>query len=71
MSQKKLMPPFLATIPRNVLADKNLQSAAKLHYGYLVGLARNEGYCWATDQQLADMHEVSIKAVEKWHQSLA
>ena len=62
--------PFLAVIPHAVLADQDLQPNAKLFYGCLVGLAKKEGYCWASNEQLAEMFGVKPRIVARWLEHL-
>ena len=71
MTEHELELPYFAVIPFAVLADNDLQPAAKIHYGCLSGLAKKEGYCWATNEQLAKIQGVSTKTVEKWNQTLS
>ena len=70
MDAKTLELPYRISIPREVLSDKTLQHGARLHYGLITALAKKEGYCWATDEQLADAWQVSVKTIEKWNRSL-
>src|SRR6202021_818424 len=63
--------PYVALVPFKVLCDKNISDASKIHFGILSGLARSYGYCWATDEQLAQMHGVSIKNIERWNKELS
>lgn len=62
--------PYVALIPYSVLSNKVIQPAAKVHYACLAGLAKKQGYCWATDEQLANMHEVDVRTIKRWNQSL-
>ena len=64
--EKKLDIPYFCVIPYEVRADKSLPSECKIFFGELCVLAKKEGYCWATDQQLADMKEVSLSIIQKW-----
>lgn len=64
--QTRLEFPYLAVIPYAVLSDKDLQPNAKLFYGCLVGLAKREGYCWASDKQLAEMFGVREREIHRW-----
>ena len=50
-------------IPAVIENDKELPPNAKLLYGKIHGLARKEGYCWATNKYLGEkfgLHEGSI-----------
>ena len=46
-------------IPQNVVEDNNLTSTDKLVYGIILRLTRSNGYCWATNQYMADILELS------------
>jgi len=67
MSEQKLDYPYLAILPYEVMKVKKIPAAAKIHYACLVGLSKKEGYCWATDEQLAEMHEVDISQIKRWN----
>jgi len=58
--------PYAAIIPFKILADKQLHATAKIFYGCLVGLAKNEGYCYASDDQLAEMFGVTDRQINRW-----
>lgn len=65
-----LQMPYLCTIPNAVLCCESLPANAKIHFGCLAGLAQRNGYCWATDIQLAEMHGVSVSQIVRWHDKL-
>ena len=67
---QKLEFPYIAVIPYKVMADTDIEANAKLHYACLAGLSKKEGYCWATDEQLAEMHGVSTRQIKRWNKSL-
>lgn len=62
--------PHNAIIPYSVQIDKNLSDAAKIYYGQIMGLAKKEGYIYATDDQLAEMKGVSVRNIERWNMQL-
>jgi hypothetical protein len=62
--------PYISIIPYSVMSCGSLEPSAKLYYGCLAGLARQEGYCWATDSQLAEMHKVCERQIKRWNESL-
>lgn len=70
MAENSLELPYLAVIPYSILSDKDLEANAKLHFGCLAGLSKKNGYCWATDDQLAEMHEVSTRQILRWMKAL-
>ena len=67
---EKLTLPDAAIIPAFVRRNKNLTDAVKIYYGELTVLSYKYGYCFATDEQLADMKEVSIRTIERWNEQL-
>lgn len=67
---KKLNFPKYSTIPFEVLSNENLSPNAKLHYGLIAGLAHNEGYCFAMDEQFADLYNKDIKTIKNWNKEL-
>ena len=70
MSQQLELPAF-AIIRHEVLADKNISDASKIHFGILSGLSHSYGYCWATDEQLAQIHGTALRNIARWHQELS
>lgn len=62
--------PYIAVIPFKVMSDPDLPPNAKLHYGCLAGLSKKEGYCWATNEQLAEMHGVHESQIKRWQKEL-
>ena len=68
--REKLDFPYLTTIPYAVMSSKKVCPQAKLHYGCLVALSKNHGYCWATNEQLAEMHQVSLTQIKTWNSEL-
>ena len=62
--------PFLLILPSKVTKCKKISRGAQMHFGVLVGLAVNEGYCWARDETLAGAHEVSTRQIKRWHEVL-
>lgn len=62
--------PFLTIIPYNVRNDKRLTSNEKLFYGDLVGLAQNEGYCYAENKWFVETFEVSERTIRNWLENL-
>ncbi len=62
--------PNTCIIPAFVRANKNLPDSVKIYYGELFVLASKFGYCFATDEQLSKMKEVSIGTIERWNMLL-
>lgn len=65
----KLEYPFISTIPY-ALRKCKMPPSAQLYYGSIVGLAQKEGYCFATDAQLADLHAVDERTIKRWNDIL-
>lgn len=57
---------FWAVIPATVLDDDALPANAKILYGVISTLMRSEGYCWATNAQLASAMHCSEDVVGRW-----
>ena len=69
-SQKKLEFPMFGIVPGTLLSAKNISPNAKLHFSCLTALAQKEGYCWATDDAMAEMHDVHRAQVCRWNKEL-
>lgn len=63
--EKFLQPNFFIIIPAPVMGDKELSSEEKILYGYLNALTSKFGYCFASDQYLADLTQCCIQEVQK------
>ena len=68
--EKCLEMPYIAILPYQILIDKSLAPACKIHFAILCGLSKKYGYCFATDKQLAELQEVSVQIIERWNMSL-
>ena len=62
---------FWAVIPATVLDDDALPANAKILYGVISTLMRSEGYCWATNAQLASAMHCSEDVIGRWVSALA
>jgi len=69
-THKKVEHPFTATIPYNVLADKKLSDGAKIYFCTLSALSKENGYCYATNKQLAELLEKSEDTIKKYNTEL-
>lgn len=58
-------------IPATVLDDEELPANAKILYGVLSSLMRREGYCWATNAQLAAAMHCSEDVIMRWISALS
>lgn len=61
---------FWSVIPASVLDDMTLPANAKILYGVLSSLMRREGYCWASNAQLAEAMHCSEDVVTRWISAL-
>ncbi len=50
-------------IPQCIVEDKNLTSTDKLVYGIILRLTRSNGYCWASNQYIADILKIHPRTV--------
>lgn len=62
---------FWAVIPATVLDDMNIPANAKILYGVTSTLMQREGYCWATNAQLAAAMHCSEDVISRWVSALA
>lgn len=53
-------------IPQVVAQDKRLKGNEKLLYGHIFSLTKKEGYCWATNEYLADLMGVSKDCISRY-----
>jgi hypothetical protein len=64
-------PAFWAVLPAAVRYDEELPPNAKLLYAEITALSNAEGYCWASNDRLADWYGISPKTVGSLIQQLA
>lgn len=64
-------PGYWAVIPAKVRYDENLRPNAKLIYAEITALSNAEGYCWASNDRLAEWYGISPKTVGSLIQQLA
>lgn len=50
-------------IPQDILEDNELNSTDKLVYGIILSLTRNNGFCWASNQYIADILKITTRTV--------
>jgi len=62
--------PSLCVVPIEARRDKTLTDAAKIYLGELNVLAQGYGYCWASDENLAQMKGVCLRTIKNWHKEL-
>lgn len=56
---------YWSVLPADVRRDRRLPDRAKLLYAELTGLVQRDGYCWATDEYLAELLDCSAKTVSR------
>ena len=57
---------YYAIIPTTVLYNNNLKPNEKLLYAVISNLAREQGYCYATNKYLAEKFGVNHKTITVW-----
>lgn len=50
-------------IPQDILEDNKLSSTDKLVYGIVLRLTRSNGYCWASNQYIADILKFTPRTI--------
>jgi hypothetical protein len=64
-------PNYYAVIPAPVRYCEGLTANAKLLYGELSALCKQQGFCWATNAYFADLYKVSASAISEWVSALS
>ena len=64
-------PGYWAVIPAKVRYDEDLRPNAKLLYAEITALANTEGFCWASNDRMAEWYGISPKTVGSLIQQLA
>lgn len=67
---KKLFRPKYCLVPLAARTNPNIPAKAQIYLGELNILTNEYGYCWASDEQLAEMQGVSLRTIEGWHKIL-
>lgn len=57
--------PFFSLIPSGVMMHEGLSDASKITYALILGLSNQYGYCFATNQALAEMRNTSESSVKR------
>lgn len=57
---------YYAVIPAVILFRDDLSANAKLLYAILTNLCDRDGYCWATNEYLAEQFSTSESSVTRW-----
>lgn len=64
-------PAYWTVIPAKVRYDKDLRPNAKLLYAEIQALADSSGYCWATNEYLAQLYGLAARTVSDLISKLA
>lgn len=67
---KKLFRPKYCLVPLAARTNPNIPAKAQIYLGELNILTNEYGYCWASDEQLAEMQGVSTRTILEWHRIL-
>ena len=57
---------YYAVIPSTVLFNEELKSNEKLLYAVITALANKEGYCYASNNYLADLFNSKAHTISNW-----
>lgn len=57
---------YFLIIPAYIADDSDIPAAAKLFYGRLTQLTSQQGYCWASNDYLAQLCYVSPREIQRW-----
>ena len=63
-------PNFYCIIPLHIICCDELEPNAKLLYAVISSLTKKEGYCFASNQYLANVFKVTERAIQQWLESL-
>ena len=50
-------------VPKPILDDKTLSNTTKIFIGYIKGLSNKKGYCYASNQYLSSLMNVSERTI--------
>lgn len=62
--------PKYCIVPLAAREDKTLNDSAKIYLGEINVLTNKFGYCCATDEQLSEMKDCSVRTIKNWHTEL-
>ena len=71
MPREQRTPAYWAVVPAPVRHDKTLRPNAKLLYAEIQALADSCGYCWATNEYLAELFDIAARTVSDLISTLA
>lgn len=55
MGEDKRMPSYYTIVPASIRYDRELKPSAKLLYGEIIAMSNKEGFCWASNEYLAEL----------------
>ena len=70
MTEQRLYLPEYCIITSKVRNDVNLTGDAKIFCGELAVLSSKHGYCWGSDEELAEMKGASDRTIQRWLNSM-
>jgi DNA-binding MarR family transcriptional regulator len=56
---------YFSIIPSGVLTNEIISDASKITYALILGLSNQYGYCFATNEALADMRRTSESSIKR------
>lgn len=56
---------FFLLIPAHVADDPDIDDSTAILYGRLNALSNRDGFCWATDQYLADLTKCKLRSIQE------
>ncbi len=56
---------FDCVVPSSIFSNKNLEPNCIKLYAYVRNLAKRDGYCYASNEYLADLMECKIRAIQR------
>ncbi len=56
---------FFSIIPSGILTNETISDASKITYALILGLSNQYGYCFATNQALAEMRRTSESSIKR------
>lgn len=65
MAEERSQPTYFTVIPAPVRYDTRLPAMAKLIYGEITALTNKDGYCWASNEYIADQFMCTERTVSR------
>ena len=70
-TRRKRRPGIFPVLPQRVIFDRELTPQAKVLFAEIVSLSESDGYCWASNEYLARLFDLSEAAVSRQIAQLA